>query len=85
MKKMLTSDVGQTIIKLEERLPLFGGSHLNHLNEIMSTEEASKLWGVHQDHVKRLCREGKVTCRKIGKTYILNKDQPRPGLKKAVV
>jgi excisionase family DNA binding protein len=51
----------------------------------MSTEEASKLWGVHQDHVKRLCREGKVSCRKIGKTYILNKNQPRPGLKRAVV
>ncbi|MFC5528178.1 helix-turn-helix domain-containing protein [Cohnella yongneupensis] len=51
----------------------------------MSTEEASKLWGVHQDHVKRLCREGKVICRKFGKTYILNKSQPKPGIQKAVV
>ncbi|WP_221469434.1 helix-turn-helix domain-containing protein [Cohnella nanjingensis] len=45
----------------------------------MTTEEASKLWGVHQDHVKRWCREGKVRCRKFGKTYILTKDQPKPG------
>ncbi|RED51891.1 helix-turn-helix domain-containing protein [Cohnella lupini] len=57
---------------------------MNPLNEIMSTEEASKLWGVHQDHVKRLCREGKVICRKFGKTYILRKNQPKPGIKKAI-
>jgi len=57
---------------------------LNPLNEIMSTEEASRLWGVHQDHVKRLCREGKVTCRKIGKTYVLEKNQPKPGAKWAM-
>jgi len=54
---------------------------MNPLHAIMSTEEASKLWGVHQDHVKRLCREGKVECRKIGKTYILPKDLPKPGRK----
>jgi len=51
---------------------------MNPLDGIMSTEEASRLWGVHQDHVKRLCREGKVVCRKIGKTYILSKAQPNP-------
>jgi len=55
-----------------------GGVYLSPLDSIMSTEEASKLWGVHQDHVKRLCREGKVQCRKFGKTYILPKDQPKP-------
>jgi excisionase family DNA binding protein len=54
---------------------------MNPLTSIMSTEEASKLWGFHQDHVKRLCREGKVECRKFGKTYILPKNQPKPGKK----
>lgn len=58
---------------------------MDPLNEIMSTEEASKLWGVHQDHVKRLCREGKVICRKFGKTYILPKDQPKPGVRKLMI
>ncbi|WP_276352110.1 helix-turn-helix domain-containing protein [Cohnella caldifontis] len=58
---------------------------MSPLNEIMSTEEASRLWGVHQDHVKRLCREGKVNCRKIGKTYVLERNQPNPGLRKAAV
>ncbi|MBB6673630.1 helix-turn-helix domain-containing protein [Cohnella nanjingensis] len=52
---------------------------MDPLTQIMTTEEASKLWGVHQDHVKRWCREGKVRCRKFGKTYILTKDQPKPG------
>jgi hypothetical protein len=27
---------------------------MNPLNSIMSTEEASRLWGFHQDHVERL-------------------------------
>lgn len=58
---------------------------MNLLDEIMTTEEASKLWGVHQDHVKRLCREGKVKCRKFGKMYILQKNQPKPGMRKPVV
>jgi hypothetical protein len=58
---------------------------MDPLKEIMSTEEASKIWGVHQDHVKRLCREGKVLCRKIGKMYILQKDQPNPGYRKTAI
>lgn len=54
---------------------------MNPLYEVMSTKEASEYWGVHQDHVKRLCREGKVICRKFGKTYILQKNQPNPRIR----
>jgi hypothetical protein len=44
----------------------------------MDTAEAAKLWGVHQDWVKIMCREGKVKCRKMTRGYILLKDQPNP-------
>lgn len=51
---------------------------MNPLDNIMGTEEAAKLWGLSQDHIKRLCREGKVKCIRIGKTWVLDKNQPNP-------
>lgn len=51
---------------------------MNLLEQIMGTEEAAKLWGLSQDHIKRLCREGKVKCIRIGKTWVLDKNQPNP-------
>lgn len=48
------------------------------LDRIMGTEEAAQLWGISQDHVKRLCRDGVVKARLIGRTWILVKDQPNP-------
>ena len=49
------------------------------LDQIMGVEEAAKLWGYdNPDSVKRLCREGKVRAKKIGKTYVIPKDHPNP-------
>lgn len=45
---------------------------------IMGTEDAALLWELSQDHVKKLCREGKVDALQIGKTWILRRDQPSP-------
>ena len=44
----------------------------------MGTEDAAKLWGYSQDHVKRLCREGRCIAKLIGKNWILLRDQPKP-------
>ncbi|WP_144029309.1 helix-turn-helix domain-containing protein [Paenibacillus campinasensis] len=52
---------------------------MNPLDHIMGTEDAAKLWSLSQDHIKRLCRDGKVKCIRIGKTWILDKNQPKPG------
>jgi len=52
---------------------------MNDLDRIMGTEEASKLWGLKQDYIKNLCREGKVVAKLIGRTWILDKEQPNPG------
>lgn len=51
---------------------------MNPLKHIMGTEEASERWGLTQDHIKRLCRDGKVKAVRIGKTWVLDRNQPNP-------
>jgi excisionase family DNA binding protein len=48
------------------------------LEQLMTTEEAAEYWGLSQDHVKRLCGDGAVTCRKRGKTWLILREQPNP-------
>ncbi|WP_256974859.1 helix-turn-helix domain-containing protein [Paenibacillus amylolyticus] len=53
----------------------------NKLNELMSqlmtTEEAAEQWGLSQDHIKRLCTNKLIACKR-GKTWLILKDQPNP-------
>lgn len=51
---------------------------MNPLGRVMGTEEAAERWGLSQDHIKRLCRNGKVKCIRIGKTWVLDRNQPNP-------
>jgi ribosomal protein L36 len=51
---------------------------MNPLDQIMGVQEAATMWNLSPDHVKRLCRDGKVIARNIGKTWIILKDQPNP-------
>jgi hypothetical protein len=46
----------------------------------MDTTEAAAIWNYSgADAVKRLCREGKVKCRKLTNgAYILDRNQPNP-------
>lgn len=50
------------------------------LNKVMDTQEAAAFWSYSSaDAVKRLCREGKVRCRKLTNgTYIIDRNQPSP-------
>jgi hypothetical protein len=48
------------------------------LLELMTTEEASELWSLSQDHIKRLCSSGQLAARKRGKTWLLLRDQDNP-------
>lgn len=48
------------------------------LKQIMGVEEAGEMWGLSPDHVKKLCRDGVVEAVKIGKTWVLKKDQKNP-------
>jgi hypothetical protein len=51
---------------------------MNTLDQIMGVQEAATMWNLSPDHVKRLCRDGKVLARNIGKTWIIIKEQPNP-------
>ncbi len=51
------------------------------LDMVMGVEEASEQWGLSSGYIKNLCAEGKILCRKIGKTWIIDKSQPSPNLR----
>ena len=44
----------------------------------MGVEEASQLWGLSPGTIKNYCAQGKIEAKKIGKTWIILKDQPNP-------
>lgn len=45
---------------------------------IMGVEEAAELWGLSPGYIKNLCAAGKLNAVKIGKTWVLEKTQPKP-------
>lgn len=51
---------------------------MNLLDNIMGVEEASTLWGLSPGYIKNLCAEEKIVCKKIGKTWVIDKTQPNP-------
>lgn len=50
----------------------------NPFEHIMGVHEAAILWGLNHGHIKNLCNEGKLDCIKIGKTWIISKDNCDP-------
>jgi hypothetical protein len=55
---------------------------MNILDQVIGVDEASELWGLSPGYIKNLCAEGKVEARKIGKTWIILKNQNNPKMKK---
>ncbi|OTW90661.1 DNA-binding protein (plasmid) [Bacillus thuringiensis serovar sumiyoshiensis] len=53
----------------------------NSLDMVMGVEEASERWRLSPEYIKNLCVEDKVLCKKIGKTWIIDKNQPLPNQK----
>ena len=48
------------------------------LNNIMGVDEAATLWQLSPGYIKNLCAADKIKCKKIGKTWIIDKSQPNP-------
>lgn len=46
------------------------------LFKVMDTAEASELWGMTQQHIKLLCTKGEIICCKVGRVWLLEKNQP---------
>ncbi|WP_142300879.1 helix-turn-helix domain-containing protein [Shouchella clausii] len=51
-------------------------------DRFVSAEQAAKVWGVSAGHVKNLCRDGKIAAKKIGKTWVIDINQPNPSKNK---
>lgn len=51
---------------------------MNPLDQIMSVQDASKLWGLSPDRVKGMCQNGEVKAVKIGNSWVLDCNQPNP-------
>lgn len=43
------------------------------LDNIIGTTEAAEILGLSPDHVKKLCRDGKIKAKRIGKTWVIDK------------
>ncbi|MBV6717176.1 helix-turn-helix domain-containing protein [Paenibacillus chitinolyticus] len=49
------------------------------LRNIMSVDDAAKLWGYENPgSVKNLCRTGKIQATKIGRDWVIDRNQPNP-------
>ena len=48
------------------------------INNVMDVEEASELWGISKQRLKVICAEGGVIARKVGRIWIIEKDQKNP-------
>lgn len=51
---------------------------MNPLDRVIGVEEAAQLWGLSSGYIKNLCASGKIQCKKIGKTWVILKDQSNP-------
>lgn len=52
--------------------------NINPLDQIMSCQEAAELWNLNPDYIRELCNKGKVKAKNIGKTWIIDRNQPNP-------
>lgn len=50
------------------------------LENAIGVEEAAEHWGLSAGTIKNYCAEGKVKAKKIGKTWVIDKDQDNPKL-----
>ena len=48
------------------------------LENIMGAEEASRIWGLSASHIKDLAAQRKIKAKKIGKTWVIDRNQTNP-------
>jgi hypothetical protein len=53
----------------------------NNLNSVIGVDEASELWDISAGYIKNLCADGKIKCKKVGKTWVIDANQPNPSRK----
>lgn len=48
------------------------------LENIIGVEDAAELWGLSPGYIKNLCASERVRAKKIGKTWVIDKNQKNP-------
>jgi len=48
------------------------------LDSVVGAEEAAAMWKLTPGYIKNLCAAGRLKAKKIGKTWVIDKNQPRP-------
>ncbi len=56
-------------------------SKVSNLSHVIGVEEAAELWNLSPSHIKTLCANNKIKAKRVGKTWIIDKDQPHPSIK----
>lgn len=51
---------------------------MNILNQIAGISEMAELWGLSESRIKYLCQNGEIEAKKIGKTWVIDKNQDNP-------
>lgn len=51
---------------------------MNVLDQIMGVQEAAELWGLSADRVKGMCQRGEAKAKKIGNSWVLDRNQTNP-------
>lgn len=70
------SDFNNIPLKNDYLLYYYKQSHV--LESVIGVEEAAEMWGLSPGTVKNYCTDRKVKAKKIGKTWVIDKDQPNP-------
>lgn len=52
------------------------------IENIMGVKEAGEMWGLDPGTIKNMCAAGKVKSKKIGNTWVIDKNQPNPSQSK---
>ncbi|QSX24486.1 DNA-binding protein [Priestia megaterium] len=53
------------------------------LNQLMGVDDASKLWGLKAGYIKNLCAAKKIKSKKIGNSWVIDKNQKNPSQTKS--
>lgn len=55
------------------------------LDRIIGVNEAAELWQLSPGTIKNYCARGRIKAKKVGKTWIIDKEQPNPSKKEGDV
>ncbi len=53
-------------------------NHFNSLDYILGADDAARKWNLSPGTIKNYCSEGRLIAKKVGKTWVIDRNQPDP-------